>query len=43
MRRTIGQTGGVRPGEWLIAALDLVPHPEGGWYRRTWEAPAATG
>jgi uncharacterized protein len=28
----------VRPGEWLIAALDLAPHPEGGWYRRTWLA-----
>jgi predicted cupin superfamily sugar epimerase len=26
----------VRPGEFLIAALDLAPHPEGGWYRRTW-------
>jgi len=33
----------VRPGEWLIAALDLVPHPEGGWYRRTWEAQAEQG
>jgi predicted cupin superfamily sugar epimerase len=20
----------------LTAALDLMPHPEGGWYRRTW-------
>jgi len=30
----------VRPGESLIEALGLVPHPEGGWYRRTWEAPA---
>jgi predicted cupin superfamily sugar epimerase len=30
----------VRPGESLIAALNLVPHPEGGWYRRTWAAPA---
>jgi predicted cupin superfamily sugar epimerase len=28
----------VRPGESLIAALDLSPHPEGGWYRRTWVA-----
>ena len=37
------QTGGVRPGESLIEALDLVPHPEGGWYRRTWEAPADAG
>jgi hypothetical protein len=33
----------MRPGESLIAALDLAPHPEGGWYRRTWEAPAAPG
>jgi uncharacterized protein len=24
----------------LIAALDLAPHPEGGWYRETWRAPA---
>jgi hypothetical protein len=24
----------------LIDALDLAPHPEGGWYRRTWEAQA---
>jgi predicted cupin superfamily sugar epimerase len=22
----------------LIAALDLAPHPEGGWYRETWRA-----
>jgi predicted cupin superfamily sugar epimerase len=36
-----GPTGGGRPGEWLIAALDLSPHPEGGWYRRTWLAEAA--
>lgn len=27
----------------LIAALDLSPHPEGGWYRETWRAPAAPG
>jgi len=27
------------PGESLIAALGLSPHPEGGWYRRTWESP----
>ena len=33
----------MRPGEWLIAALDLAPHPEGGWYRRTWEAEAGGG
>jgi predicted cupin superfamily sugar epimerase len=30
-------------GEALIAALDLAPHPEGGWYRRTWEAPSPDG
>jgi predicted cupin superfamily sugar epimerase len=23
----------------LIAALGLAPHPEGGWYRRTWASP----
>jgi uncharacterized protein len=22
----------------IIAALDLAPHPEGGWYRQTWVA-----
>jgi predicted cupin superfamily sugar epimerase len=33
----------VRPGESLIGALELAPHPEGGWFRRTWEAPAAPG
>jgi uncharacterized protein len=33
----------VRPGESLIAALDLAPHPEGGWYRHTWVADAAAG
>jgi predicted cupin superfamily sugar epimerase len=33
----------VRPGESLIAALDLSPHPEGGWFRRTWAAPAGEG
>ena len=27
----------------LIASLDLQPHPEGGWYRETWRAPAAAG
>lgn len=24
----------------LAESLDLEPHPEGGWYRRTWTAPA---
>ena len=33
----------MRPGESLIAALDLAPHPEGGWYRQTWLAGAAPG
>jgi predicted cupin superfamily sugar epimerase len=23
----------------LAEALDLAPHPEGGWYRRTWTSP----
>ena len=27
----------------IIAALDLAPHPEGGWYRETWRAAAASG
>lgn len=27
----------------IIAALRLEPHPEGGWYRETWRAPAAEG
>ena len=29
--------------EELIKALDLAPHPEGGWYRETWRAEAETG
>ncbi len=33
----------MRPGESLIAALHLEPHPEGGWYRRTWVADAEAG
>lgn len=27
----------------LIEALQLDPHPEGGWFRETWRAPAAEG
>lgn len=27
----------------LIAQLDLVKHPEGGWYRETWRGPAGPG
>jgi predicted cupin superfamily sugar epimerase len=33
----------MRPGESLIAALDLSPHPEGGWFRRTWVAESIGG
>ena len=25
----------------LAEALDLEPHPEGGWYRQTWASPAS--
>jgi uncharacterized protein len=31
----------VRPGESLITTLQLEPHPEGGWYRRTWVAESS--
>lgn len=27
----------------IIVALDLAPHPEGGWFRQTWAAGAAAG
>ena len=27
----------------LIQALDLAPHPEGGWYRQTWIGPEVAG
>ncbi|WP_353226961.1 cupin domain-containing protein [Novosphingobium sp.] len=27
----------------LIAALDLAPHPEGGWFRETWRADPPAG
>lgn len=27
----------------IIERLELAPHPEGGWYRETWRAPAAPG
>jgi predicted cupin superfamily sugar epimerase len=30
-------------GSDLIAALNLAPHPEGGWYRRTWAADSVEG
>ncbi|MEO1293726.1 MAG: cupin domain-containing protein [Pseudomonadota bacterium] len=27
----------------IIAQLNLIPHPEGGWYRETWAAEASSG
>ncbi len=27
----------------IVETLGLQPHPEGGWYRETWRAEAATG
>ena len=27
----------------IIERLELQPHPEGGWYRETWRAPAVEG
>ncbi len=27
----------------IVARLGLEPHPEGGWYRETWRAPAGDG
>jgi hypothetical protein len=27
----------------IITRLGLAPHPEGGWYRQTWIAPAGAG
>lgn len=27
----------------IIRKLDLVPHPEGGWYRETWRGPEVQG
>jgi len=32
-----------RCAEALIKALDLAPHPEGGWYRESWRAAAEPG
>ena len=31
------------PVKRLIEELRLLPHPEGGWYRETWRAPAPPG
>jgi predicted cupin superfamily sugar epimerase len=33
----------VRAAKALIEELRLSPHPEGGWFRETWRAPAAVG
>jgi len=33
----------VTTAEVLIERLGLAPHPEGGWFRETWRAPAAEG
>lgn len=41
-RRTVEGTLLERvPRSPLAAELDLLPHPEGGWYRRTWTSPDA--
>lgn len=32
-----------RTADDLIAALDLSPHPEGGWYKQTWAGPIENG
>lgn len=29
--------------EAIIRKLELEPHPEGGWYRQTWEGPSVAG
>lgn len=33
----------MNPARAIIERLALAPHPEGGWYRETWRAPAAAG
>lgn len=35
--------GGELDAEGLIETLGLEPHPEGGWFRSTWRAPARGG
>ncbi|MET0590805.1 MAG: cupin domain-containing protein [Naasia sp.] len=40
-RRTVeGELIETLPRPALAETLDLLPHPEGGWYRRTWTSPA---
>jgi predicted cupin superfamily sugar epimerase len=36
-----GPVSGGRPA--TAERLDLAPHPEGGWFRRTWTGPAGDG
>ncbi len=31
------------PADEIVRALDLAPHPEGGWYRETWRDSPAHG
>lgn len=33
----------VMPAHEIISRLNLAPHPEGGWFRETWRAPAVGG
>lgn len=33
----------MKDAQTVIAALGLQAHPEGGWYKETWRAPAADG
>ncbi|MGY1783088.1 cupin domain-containing protein [Geodermatophilus sp. SYSU D01036] len=38
-----GPSGPRSPVAATATRLGLEPHPEGGWYRRTWTSPAAVG
>lgn len=38
-----GSSSPMRSAQEMIQALGLQRHPEGGWYRETWRADAATG
>ncbi|GAA0272926.1 cupin domain-containing protein [Alteraurantiacibacter aestuarii] len=37
------ETDQIQAAPALIEALNLAPHPEGGWYRETWRADAEAG
>jgi predicted cupin superfamily sugar epimerase len=42
LRRDVtGAPAGFVERPFLAQALDLLPHPEGGWFRETWRAPAS--